>query len=173
MRTRFLVAGSIAFAVLLLGCGGAERETPEPSPGPETPGEPDRGELQAPSRPLGEFQISITPAQGAGLETVREYTRMFYAGELDRLHERFSPEMRSDVMPLDKLRELREFVRRTYGDETEVVGEDSQTKGDYRGFARWARFSAHEGVIEVQWILRPDDSVAGFFVRPAGAGKRP
>ena len=49
----------------------------------------------------------------------------------------------------------------------EVLGEESQQKGEYRGFVRWARFEKFDGVIEVLWILREDDSIAGFYVRPA------
>ena len=56
---------------------------------------------------------------------------------------------------------------RRFTEEVEVVAEDAAVRGEYRGFVRWARFDKHDGLIEVQWILRPDDTIAGLFVRPA------
>ena len=174
MRTRFLAPALLAAVALALGCGGGEREKSAPAAPPAA--EAPSGGAPAPggAPPAAGETLALTTVRDEGLEAVHEYTRMFYAGELERLHERFSPEMRSEVLPLEKLRGLREFVREKYGDEVEVLNEQSQTKGDYRGFARFARFSKHEGPIEVQWILRPDHTVAGFFVQPAGgAAKRP
>jgi hypothetical protein len=48
-----------------------------------------------------------------------------------------------------------------------VIAEDSQVKNDYRGFVRWARFDKTDAIIEIQWILRPNDEIAGFYIRPA------
>ena len=48
-----------------------------------------------------------------------------------------------------------------------MIGEDSAVKKDYRGFVRWAQFDKTDQVIEIQWILRPNDEIAGFFIRPA------
>jgi hypothetical protein len=163
----------------MLGCGGERPEAesvgaaPAPAPSPaasEAPPAP----APTPS-PVGEVAVTIVPVVPdgvAGRDTAREYTRMFYAGELEPLFEKFSPEMRTEILPLEKLRALREQVRERYGEETQVLGEDSQTKGDLRGFARWARFSRHDGVIEIRWILRPDDTVAGFMVIPAKLPQR-
>jgi hypothetical protein len=119
--------------------------------------------------------VPVPPGTGAPgadprFERVRAYTEQFYRGDLDKLYERFSPEMRS-TLPLDRLRALRAQVAERYGKEVAVLGEDSQVKGEYRGFVRWARFDRYDGVMEVQWILRNDDSVAGLFVRPARTGK--
>jgi hypothetical protein len=65
---------------------------------------------------------------------------------------------------------MRDRVRLNLGEEVEVVGEDSQTRDDYRGFVRWARFSKHDGLIEIRWILRDDDTIAGFQIREAQPG---
>ena len=170
MRTTPIVALGLSLGILLCGCGGSEPEAPEqtaPSPtaGPTASAAPDPT-----PPPIGDVQVSIVPLAPAGIDgadLVREYTRMFYAGELEKLFEKFSPEMREDILPLDKLRALREQVRSQYGEEVQVLGEDAQTKGDYRGFARWARFSKRDDVLQLRWILRPDDSVAGFQVMPA------
>jgi hypothetical protein len=170
MPARSIPRGCIALAVILLaGCGADEPDTAKPAnaPAPAAPTENEATEPETATRPLGDVQVTITRGADPGLEAVRRYTGMFYRGELEQLFENFSPEMRNEILPLAKLRELREFVREEYGEEVEVVGEDSQTRGDYRGFARWARFSKHEGLIEFQWILRSDDTVAGLLVRAA------
>jgi GNAT superfamily N-acetyltransferase len=96
---------------------------------------------------------------------VHEYTKYFYDGDLERLQGLFTDEMKQQLT-LEQLVALRRRVESEYGNEIAVLGEETQTKGKYRGFVRWARFDKHPGPIEVQWILREDDSIAGFFVRP-------
>ena len=109
------------------------------------------------------------PAADPGLEVVRRYTQMFYSGETEKLRENFSEEMK-DEFPEGRLQVMLDRVRLNLGEEIEVVGEDSQTRDDYRGFVRWARFSKHEGVVEIQWVLREDDTVAGFIIRETQDG---
>jgi hypothetical protein len=160
------LTSSIAFlpvALLCAACGGSG-ETPPPVPVP----------AQEPP-PLSLTPVPVPPQPGParadpGFERVRAYTEQFYRGDLEKLYERFSPEMRA-TLPLERLRALRAQIAERYGKEVAVLGEDSQVKGEYRGFVRWARFDRYDGVMEVQWILRKDDSVAGLFVRPARTGK--
>ena len=45
--------------------------------------------------------------------------------------------------------------------------------GNYRSFVRWARFERYDGVIGIQWVLRDDDSIAGFWVKPDQSGDTP
>jgi hypothetical protein len=116
-------------------------------------------------------QRSAAPSPAAAMNpadfaTVREYTELFYAGNLDVLHEKFSAEMR-EVLTMTQFVRLHAHMRENYGEETVVIAEDTQTKGDFRGFVRWARFDKTDEIIEVQWILKPDDVIAGFFLRPA------
>ncbi len=102
----------------------------------------------------------------AAITVVQRYTEMFYRGEIDLLHGKFSSEMQQ-VLSLAQLSALHEHVIATYGKETRVIAEDAQSNADYRGFVRWARFDKTEDVIEVKWILKPDDTIAGFFIQPA------
>jgi len=167
MRTLTILA--LGLSPLLCACGGSQPEAPEPAAA--TRGAPaDSAAPEATPPPIGDVQVSIVPLAPAGIagaDLVREYTRMFYAGELEALVQKFSPEMREDILPLDKLRALREELRNQYGEEVQVLGEDAKTRDDYRAFARFARFSKNNDVLQLQWILRPDDSVAGFKVMPA------
>lgn len=99
------------------------------------------------------------------LAAVYEYTRLFYDGELGRLYAHFSDEARA-ALPLEQLAALRERMVAQYGREVRILREDAQTRGEYDGFVRWARFDRYDGVIELQWILSGDDTVAAFFIRP-------
>ena len=169
MRTVPILA--LGLSLLLCRCGGSEPEAPEAPEPAATRGAPANSPApDATPPPLGDVQVSIVPLAPAGIagaDLVREYTRMFYAGELEALVQKFSPEMREDILPLDKLRALREELLEQYGEEVQVLGEDAKTRDEYRAFARFARFSKNNDVLQLQWILRPDDSVAGFKVMPA------
>lgn len=172
-RADFLQLLSVLLlAGLLVHCGGdAEKQAPpsadeKPVATAETP-DPPSGPTEGAENLVGEVSVTRIPAKdGKQFETVRRYTRQFYAGEFEKLHDRFSDEMK-EVIPLDKLEEIHAFVVEQYGREIEVVGEDTQKNEDYRAFVRWARFSDHDGIIEIQWILHDDDTIAGFYVKPA------
>jgi hypothetical protein len=167
-----------AYAILLLlavatGCSGepseAEAAVPDvaveptgtslPSEAPDVDGLTPQAATAPPVAPAPE-------PEPPGLAAVREYTEMFYRGELDPLFDRFSEEMR-EVLPRERLGALYDHAVKEFGREARIIGQDAQTKGDYRAFVRWARFDGTRDVIEIQWILRPDDTVAGFYIRPA------
>jgi hypothetical protein len=158
---------------LLAGCGSPTPPPPAeaPSPPPTTGSEPaptDGATAPEPRpsifvQPLG-FEKPVDP----GYETVQRYMKQFYDDDLEALQARFSAELKQEI-PLERLREMREAVRRELGDEVEVIAEDHQTHEDYRGYARRVRFSKHDGVIEIQWILHPDDSIAGFVIKEVDA----
>ena len=161
--------------LVTVGCGQADTpETDQPdspdaapaariehSPAPET----------GPDITVAQQELQAEPGGDPGLEVVRRYTQMFYSGETEKLRERFSEEMQVEFPP-GRLEVMRERVQLNLGEEIEVIGEDSQTRDDYRGFVRWARFSKHDGVVEIQWVLRNDDTIAGFIIREAQGGPR-
>jgi len=163
-------------AVMLLvvvGCAGSqpEAEPPEGVSAPEAPPAPPTGtpvttppKTTVPTAP----PPPNTPAVDAeGLAVVREYTRMFYGGELDLLHQKFSDEMR-EILSMEQLSALYEQVITDYGKQTRVIAEDSQRNEEFRAFVRWAHFEKTDEIIEVQWILRASSGeIAGFFIRPA------
>ena len=100
------------------------------------------------------------------LDHVRELTERFYRGEMEQLHGTFSDGLK-EVLSLDQMHQLHRHVAETYGKETQIIAEETKTSNDYRGFVRWARFDKTEDVIEVRWTLKPDDSIAEFWIRPA------
>jgi len=148
--------------IFLAGCSGgsthertaaeapAARAVSHPTPDPLVQDVP-------PTRPL---------ADAEDRRVVHRYTEMLYDGELDALFEKFSPEFR-ETMPRDRLTVIHAAMGERFGKEIQLLGEETANKGEYRAFARWARFDKAEDVVEVQWILRPDDTIAGLFIQPA------
>jgi hypothetical protein len=104
-----------------------------------------------------------------GIETANNYTRMFYDGELEKLHSKFSDEMKT-VLSLDELTERRAQFAAQFGAESEVIHQESKIDGEFRAFVRWVRFENYPDIVGIEWILRKDDSIAGFYVRPAVEG---
>ena len=151
--------------LVAVGCGNSAPPPPDAPDHPEATPAPEA----APDITVAEQHLQVEPAADPGLEVVRRYTSMFYSGETEKLRENFSEEMK-DEFPEGRLQVMLDRVRLNLGEEIEVVGEDSQTRDDYRGFVRWARYSKHEGVVEIQWVLREDDTVAGFIIREAQDG---
>ena len=96
----------------------------------------------------------------------RTYTDDFYRKQLELIHEQFSPEMKIQ-MPLQAFVELRGQVDTYFGNEVELVGEETVTdKNGYIRCTRFARFDKFtDGLVEVTWLFR-DGLVAGIFVKP-------
>ena len=169
------IAVSCLALLLLAGCGGGS------GPEPATPSAPAAEPMPAPVEAEEETKPSlqvlgtrVVKVEDRAIGVAREYTRMFYENEIDALFERFSPEMQQQI-PLDQLKQLAQGMREELGVETAVVQEKVETKEaeGYRGVYRWAHFDKYDGVIEVLWILREDDSVAGFFLNPAQSPETP
>lgn len=113
-------------------------------------------------------QRDLPPGEvpAATLALVRGYTQRFYDGDLAYLFGRMSPQLRGEIT-LPRLTAMREHMLKHYGREVRVLQERAAVNRDYRGFVRWAEFDGTTEVIEVQWYLRADDAIAGFFIRPA------
>lgn len=141
-----------------LACGGSSGRSDEASPAPtDAVPKTDAPIVRA---------VAPPPSLEPGFAKVLEYTALFYRGDLSALHAHFSDEMKK-TLPLDKLVALRASVDKQYGKEVKVLAKDTKAQGKYRAFVRWARFDKYDGVIEVLFMLRDDDTIAGFFIRPA------
>ena len=161
-RTRFLGLACLICLPIVWGCGTA----PSPPSESSEAAEPVARAEAAPDISIAEQSLQVEQTVDPGIAVVRRYMQMFYAGEMEGLREKFSTEMKEDFPP-GRLQVMRDRVRLNLGEEIEVVGEDSQTRDEYRGFVRWARFSKHDGMIEIRWILREDDTISGFEIREA------
>ena len=167
MRGIFL--GLMALAVC--GCSGNQPSAKPSSSLPVNTQAPPTKAVAAPPTKTAVAPAPPPPARPTidpeALAVVREYTQMFYRGEVDLLHAKFTSEMR-ETLTLEQLSTLYEHVVTSYGKETSVIQEDSQRNEEYRAFVRFAHFEKIEDIIELQWILpATNDDIAGFFIRPA------
>jgi len=115
---------------------------------------------------------SVTGAWGAvapdPLAPGRHYTSWFYAGETDRLWQLFSPEMKKLAGSAEGLKKFRDDVIQQAGNETMVLAEHVQPAGHgVVVYERTATFSAAPSTWLVQWTVKDDGTVTGFFVHPA------
>jgi len=155
---------------LTVACGGPAPESSSPAPGTTAAPSDTAEERPNPAilRPLGVTRVEPEPlpsAEGPQVDRAREYTRMFYDGELEALHAKFSDEMK-ETIPLPKLLFMRSGTESQLGSETELLSEDIAEDGDYTGYRRRVRFAKSEEVYEVIWAMRDTDTIGGFMLRP-------
>ena len=141
---------SLALLALSMGCARAPVDTQVAAPAASATPSPDATE----------------PGYARG----REYTRMFFAGQLDTLWARFSPPMR--VAMKNDSASLQAFHRQVLGQlgpEVELVREESRDAGGsntwYQRTVRLERAGARRFV--VQWVTAADGTIGGFMIRPA------
>jgi hypothetical protein len=99
-------------------------------------------------------------------ETGRQYTSWFYKGEIERIWEHFSPEMKKAIGSVEALRTFRTQVESQLGTETSILSEKVSPVDSFQVYTRKAKFSKAPMTIVVEWALNSDGTVAGFFVRP-------
>jgi hypothetical protein len=99
-------------------------------------------------------------------KTGRQYTTWFYTGEIDRIWERFSPEMKKAMGSVETLRAFRTQVESQIGTETSILNEKVSPVDSFQVYTRKAKFSKAPMTIVVEWTLSGDGTIAGFFVRP-------
>jgi hypothetical protein len=114
----------------------------------------------------GASSAASSAASGPALEQGREYTRLLYARDYDRLWGRFSPELRHTFA---SAADLSAFAGRTVdvlGPERGAV-EEKVTKHDgMQVYSRTAAFEKAPGPVLVQWTLADSGVVTGFLIRP-------
>lgn len=98
----------------------------------------------------------------------QQYTAWFYAGEADKIWERFSDKMREAVGSVENLRSFKSQVEAQAGTETSIVEEKLETVGQppVQVYVRRARFSKAPVPVVVQWAILDDGKIGGFFIRP-------
>ncbi len=171
-------------ALLFLACAGdsgpAEEPVEEPAPAPRVSGgdaplvgpeeaEPN-GDGAAPREPTFEGVAGMAVVRSEDWRRVNEYTRMFYDGELEALHAKFSSDAKTEL-PLAALTALRDQMLQELGTELQPLAFKREENAGYRAYKRAAKFSEREDLVEVAWVIAPDDSIAGLFISPQRSSK--
>jgi hypothetical protein len=104
----------------------------------------------------------------AAMDRGRQYTEWWYEKAFDQLWEVMGPQMRQALGgSAAGLPGFREQVSSLLGEETEVLGEEVTRAQGMHVYVRRARYSGHEGVIQVQFAMDDAGMISGFYVRPA------
>ena len=161
----------LSIILLCLACAAENEPVEKPAEAPlensgsdEAPVETESGDPEpASEEPVFTARSSVSIVVPEDWIRINEYTRMFYDGELDALHANFSAEAKLEL-PLAALTGMRNRMLRSWGRETEQLALKKEENEGYRAYKRAAKFSNYEGLVEVAWLIGPDDSIAGLFV---------
>ena len=107
----------------------------------------------------------------ATLELGRQFTQWFYAGEDQKLWEKFGPQMREAMGAVANLPGFRDQVATQLGEETAVTEETTMEAQGYKIYLRTSTFSKMDSPILTQWAIAEDGTIGGFFIRPKPAGE--
>lgn len=100
--------------------------------------------------------------------TGRELTRQFYAGEIDKIWARMSPQMKKALGDdPDGLRAVQLQIKSQLGAEREVVSEHVYPAAEYLVYQRLVLYTKLDLPFNAQWTLDSKGGVGGFFVLKA------
>jgi len=165
----------VLMVVLCMACA-ADPEPAADAPAASTPAaesaaaaSPEPGTSETPENVSLVGGTKVGKVKSDDWKRVDRFTAMLYAGELETLHGEFS-EAAKQELDLSGLTAIRDGLLANHGEEVEVVGSTREEKEGYRAYKRAARFSKDERLIEVAWVIGPDDEIAGLFVTPDRSG---
>jgi hypothetical protein len=107
----------------------------------------------------------------ATLELGRQFTQWFFAGEDQKLWEKFGPQMKEAMGAVANLPGFRDQVATQLGEETAVTEETTMEAQGYKIYLRTSTYSKMDGPILTQWTIAEDGTIGGFFIRPKPVGE--
>jgi hypothetical protein len=110
--------------------------------------------------------VTPTVIPGSALERGRLYTGLFYHGDADRLWQQFSPELRRLFGSPAGVREFAAEVRRDFGAETRVLGEQTIPWLGRDLYHRSSSFSGAPGAVWIEWTMNVAGTIEAFEVKP-------
>ena len=105
--------------------------------------------------------------QQGSLEAGREFTRMFYAGQFERLWERLSEGQRREQGSVEGLSKFRATVRELVGEEVKVLGEEVTGAGGQEVYVRQVRYEKSAEPFELKWTIDGRGRISDFSIRPS------
>ncbi|HWM94106.1 MAG TPA: M23 family metallopeptidase [Thermoanaerobaculia bacterium] len=100
------------------------------------------------------------------LETGRQYTGWFYAGEAAKLWEKFTPEMKQLVGTAEGIKAAREQINADHGNEVEILSEEVVAQTPLQVYTRRVKMAKAPKPVVVQIALDASGNIAGFHVGP-------
>jgi hypothetical protein len=106
------------------------------------------------------------PAKDDPQELGRSLTTLFYEGKLDNLWAVFGKGLRDAMGSVEQLRAFHKKVADQVGEETAIVSESVNRRGDLTIYTRHAKFAKVPDLIEVVWGFNDNGVIETFVVRP-------
>jgi hypothetical protein len=101
------------------------------------------------------------------IEAGRQFTQWFFAGEDEKLWEKFGPAMKQGMGgSAANLAGFRAQVEAQLGTEVEVTEETTTEAQGYKVYLRTSKYSKYAQPILTQWAIAADGTIGGFFIRP-------
>jgi hypothetical protein len=110
--------------------------------------------------------LTPTVIPGSTLDRGRLFTDLFYAGDADRLWERFSPELRQLFGSPAGVRKFAGEVRRDLGTESRVLDEQTIPWLGRDLYHRSAAFTGTPGAVWIEWTMSVAGVIEAFEVKP-------
>ncbi|MDQ2669119.1 MAG: hypothetical protein M3Y31_00665 [Gemmatimonadota bacterium] len=95
------------------------------------------------------------------------YTDWFYAGRVDDMRGRFTPELQGAFGTRDSLRLYHERTVGELGRETGAAREEITEAGPMQVYARVAAFERAPDPMLLEWAIDSAGAISGFVLRPA------
>jgi len=97
----------------------------------------------------------------------REYTAMFYAGQVDALWERLSDTMKAAFGSETKLQSFQTKLKQQMGAESRVLSENVTESSGLHVYVRHVHFGTSLERIEISWLFDDTGVIDSFYIRPA------
>ena len=149
--------------LLAVACGGeptGQDTAPSAAPTPQI-GVPQGDDGKTTTNAIARLGKVVSPEWAR----IERFTKQFYNGELDELYANFSDAFKQEFSMQD-LVDLRDRVLTEYGEEVKVVATRKEENEDYRAFFRAVHFSNDERLIEIVFVIGPDELIGGLYVTP-------
>ncbi len=96
----------------------------------------------------------------------KRHTESFYSSDIDGLWGRMNTNMQEALGSVEELRQFRQQVGVSLGEETAIISESVSEMLDYQVYTRLARFEFAPMPIMVSFTFESDGTIAGFFIQP-------
>lgn len=97
----------------------------------------------------------------------RQFTRMFYAGQLEQLWERMADSQRSEQGSIENLSKFRSTVQELVGEEEKVMSEDIARAEGQEIYVRRVKYEKSAELFDLKWTIDSQGKITDLSIRPS------
>ena len=109
---------------------------------------------------------AVAETEPSPMDIGQRHTESFYSNDIDGLWDQMNAEMQGALGSVEQLRQFRQQVGMSLGDETAIISETVSEMLGYQVYTRLARFEFAPMPIMVTFSFESDGTIAGFFIQP-------